>query len=235
MNWLTRIDLNAETTRQEGIKDSYDWHKKLWVCFPDTPEAKRDFLTRVDIIEGAFRVWILAERKPLRPPWCSVGDFQVKKIASSFLSHRYYAFDLIANPTKCIVQRDKNGSRKRQGKRIPLVKESDLRTWLERKGYVRCRDPITGEDVPGGFRLAVGKPLEIRPMLEHHFRKMPRDANKKQVAYHGGVQFRGVLEVTDRNYFIETYKTGIGSAKSFGFGLLLLAPIILQPSKGGQR
>jgi CRISPR system Cascade subunit CasE len=56
-------------------------------------------------------------------------------------------------------------------------------------------------------------------MIESHFRK------KGQAAYHGGVQFRGILEVTDQNHFIETYYAGIGSTKAFGFGLLLLAPI----------
>ena len=56
-------------------------------------------------------------------------------------------------------------------------------------------------------------------MVEHYFSK------KGQSGYHGGVQFRGALEVTDQEKFIETYQSGIGSAKGFGFGLLLLAPI----------
>jgi CRISPR system Cascade subunit CasE len=58
-------------------------------------------------------------------------------------------------------------------------------------------------------------------MVESHFRK------KDQSAYHGGVQYRGTLEVTSREDFIKSYQEGIGSAKGFGFGLLLLAPINL--------
>ncbi len=58
-------------------------------------------------------------------------------------------------------------------------------------------------------------------MTANHFRK------KGKPGYHGGVQFRGTLEVTDREYFSKTYQAGIGSAKSFGFGLLLLAPLNL--------
>jgi len=64
-----------------------------------------------------------------------------------------------------------------------------------------------------------GKPLEISPMVESHFRK------GRMSGYHGGVQFRGAMEVTDRARFVETYESGIGGAKGFGFGLLLLAPI----------
>lgn len=221
MNWLVRMEVDAEIARFEGISDSYAWHKKLWECFPGAPVAKRDFLTRIDQLEGAYRLWLLAKRKPVRPPWCPTESFALKEIGSLFLSHRYYAFDLLANPTKCIPRLDSNGVRKRQGKRIPLVQHDELRSWLIRKGNVRCRDNNTGADVAGGFRLIEDKPLEVSPMVESHFRK------KGHRGYHGGVQFRGILEVTDQKRFIETYQAGLGSAKSFGFGLLLLAPVNL--------
>lgn len=227
MNWLARLEVDAETARTEGILDNYAWHKRLWEgCFPDKPDAGRDFLTRIDQLEGAFRIWILAKRKPERPHWCSPDGFALNEIAASFLTHQYYAFDLRANPIKTLVQRGPNGKtllrpngKRKHGKRIPLVKHDELRAWLIRKGKVRCRDKDTGLDVPGGFRIVEDKPLEISPMIEHYFRK------KGQSGYHGGVQFRGILEVTEQEKFIETYQSGIGSAKSFGFGLLLLAPI----------
>ena len=228
MSWLARLEVDAEIARAEGISDSYAWHQRLWECYPDTPDAKRDFLTRIDQLEGAFRLWILARRKPMRPLWCPPEGFALKEIAASFFSHRYYAFDLRANPVKTIVQRGPNGEtllrangKRKNGKRVPLVKPEELRAWLIHKGKVRCRDQDTGLDVPGGFRIVAEKPLEISPMVESHFRK------KGQSGYHGGVQFRGILEVTDPERFIETYHSGIGSAKSFGFGLLLLAPINL--------
>lgn len=228
MSWLARLEVDAETARAEGIFDSYAWHKKLWDCFPNAPEAKRDFLTRVDQLEGAFRIWLMAKRKPVRPHWCNPAEFVLKEIAPSFLKHRYYAFDLRANPVKALVQKDSSGAavvqtngKWKRGKRVPLVKPEELRAWLMHKGEVRCRDQSTGMDVPGGFRIMEEKPLEIRPMVENYFRK------KEQSGYHGGVQFRGILEVTDPERFIETYQSGIGSAKGFGFGLLLLAPIKL--------
>lgn len=230
MNWLARIDIDAEAVREEGIWDSYGWHKKLWEgCFPGEPEANRYFLTRIDPLEGAFRLWVLAKRNPpVRPQWCPPDGFALKEIAASFLSHRYYAFDLRANPVKTIVQRSPSGEtilrsngKRTHGKRVPLIKPEELRAWLIHKGKVRCRDKDTGSDVPGGFRIVEEKPLEVSPMIESHFRK------KGQMGYHGGVQFRGTMEVTDPKAFIETYQSGIGSAKGFGFGLMLLAPINL--------
>ncbi|MFH1963243.1 MAG: type I-E CRISPR-associated protein Cas6/Cse3/CasE [bacterium] len=228
MNWLARLEVDAETARAESISDSYSWHKKLWECFPDVPDEKRDFLTRIDQLEGAFRLWILSNRKPVRPQWCPADGFSLKEIADSFLSHRYYAFDLRANPVKTIVQRGPNGEtllkpngKRRCGKRVPLVKQEEIQAWLIQKGKVRCLDQSTRSEVPGGFRIVEEKPLEISPMVENHFRK------NGQSGYHGGVQFRGTLEVTDPKAFRETYQSGIGSAKSFGFGLLLLMPINL--------
>jgi CRISPR system Cascade subunit CasE len=228
MSWLARLDVDVEAAYAEGISDSYAWHKRLWECYPGAPDAKRDFLTRIDQLEGIFRLWVMAKRKPVRPQWCPPDGFTLKEIAASFLSHRYYAFDLRANPTKCIVDRGPNGEtlvrpngKRTHGKRVPLVKPEELRAWLIHKGKVRCRDQDTGLDVPGGFRIVEEKPLEISPLAESHFRK------KGQTGYHGGVQFRGILELTDPERFIETYQSGIGSAKSFGFGLFLLAPITL--------
>ncbi len=229
MSWLARFDVEAETAYAEGIMDSYAWHKRLWErCFPDKPDAKRDFLTRIDQLENAFRLWMLSRTKPERPAWCSPHGFALKEIAASFLTHRYYAFDLRANPVKTIVQRGPNGEtllrpngKRKHGKRVPLVRPEELRTWLIHKGQVRCRDKDTGVDVPGGFCIVEDKPLEISPMIESHFHK------KGQSGYHGGVQFRGILEVTDQERFVDSYHSGIGSAKGFGFGLLLLAPIVM--------
>lgn len=228
MNWLARLEIDAETVRAAGIsEDVYAWHKMLWECYPDQPDAKRDFLTRIDQLEGAYRFWVLAKRKPVRPQWCPVDGFCLKEISPSFLSHQYYAFDVRANPVRSIVQRDTNGvpvlginGKRKRGKRVPVVNSGELREWLISKGRFRCNTE-SGQDVPGGFRLVEERPLEISPMVESHFCK------KGQSAYHGGVQFRGTLEVTDWERFIETYQSGIGSAKSFGFGLLLLAPVNL--------
>ncbi len=226
MSWLTCLEIDAGLAYQQRIFDSYAWHQRLWECFPNAPDHKRDFLTRIDELESTFRIWILSKRKPSIPSWCSADDFKVKAIKPSYLSQRYYAFDLRANPTKTIPQRDANGEilrgangKRMHGRRVPLLKQEELRAWLVRKGEVRGHDPKSGRVIPGGFRLVGDRPLDISPVSEHYFRK------KNLTGLHSGVQFRGVLEVTNRDSFAETYYAGLGSAKSFGFGLLLLAPV----------
>jgi CRISPR system Cascade subunit CasE len=216
LSWLARIELDADVVGRLRIHDSYDWHQRLWDCFPGTPDLRRAFLTRVDLLDGSFRVWLLTEHEPTCPAWCPHDAFFIKDIAPGFLSHKHYAFDLRANPTKAVLQRGSDGSPKLKangrwasGKRVPLVHHEDLRSWIDRKA------------ADAGFRISEAKPLDIGPMVEHHFHK------KENRGYHGGVQFRGVLEVTDPVKFAQAHSKGIGSAKAFGFGLLLLAPVQL--------
>jgi len=216
MSWLLRIDMDAEDVGRQRILDSYDWHQRLWECFPGLPEESRSFLTRIDLLEGAVRAWLLSEEKPSKPLWCPDDAFALREIAPGFLSHRHYAFDLRVNPTKALVQRNPDGTpmlksngKRASGKRVPLVDPVDLLAWIERKG------------AESGFRISEAKPLEIGPTVGYHFRK------KEHAGVHGGVQFRGILEVTDSVKFSQAHSKGIGSAKAFGFGLLLLSPVQL--------
>lgn len=216
MNWLVRIELDAEAAQRAGLLDSYDWHQRLWECFPDAPTKERDFLTRIDLLEGTVCAWMLAEREPICPAWCPSENFQARKVASSFLSHSHYAFDLRVNPTKSLVQREVDGTPKRKasgkrasGKRVSLVAKEELRAWIDRKAS------------EFGFRISEAKPLEIGPTVDFWFHKNGKPG------VHGGVQYRGILEVTDPVQFATAWKSGIGSAKAFGFGLLLLHPVQL--------
>jgi len=216
MSWLLRIEMAAEDVGRLRILDSYDWHQRLWECFPGLPEEQRSFLTRIDFLEGAVQAWLLSERKPAKPGWCPEDDFAMREISPGFLSHRHYAFDLRVNPTTALVQRNPDGTpklkangKRTSGKRVPLVDPVDLRAWIDRKG-VEC-----------GFRIAAARPLEIGPTVGHHFRK------KAHAGVHGGVQFRGILEVTEPVEFSRAHSKGIGTAKAFGFGLLLLSPVQL--------
>lgn len=214
MSWLARMTVDTQSTYEHGLFDSYAWHQAIWKCFSGEPEKKRDFLTRIEEHSECFTAWVLCRTKPSRPEWCPQDRYELREIAPSFLSHRFYVFDLIANPTRALVCRDENGQpllkkngKRRSGKRVPLIHEDDLRSWLERKA------------TSGGFRIDSSKPLEVGKMSESHF------SQKNNKAYHGRVQFRGTLEVLDQKQFEHTYYSGIGGAKGFGMGLMLLAPV----------
>ncbi len=207
MTWLARATLSKDDLEVCRLLDNYDWHRAVWQCFLGMPDAERDFLLRLDWLEGGCRVYLLSGPMPERPDWCPVSGWDVKEISPSFLEHERYRFDLLANPTRKLVIRDANGERRKNGKRVPILHENEQRLWLKVKG---------GQH---GFCLEEGVPLAVDSAGRHHFRRHGVDG------LHVGVRFRGVLSVTDRERFASAFRKGVGSAKGFGFGMLLLQPI----------
>jgi CRISPR system Cascade subunit CasE len=90
---------------------------------------------------------------------------------------------------------------------VPLTKREDLVAWLKRKAAA------------GGFTLNLDS-LRTLPRGREFFHK-DRAAN----GTHSAVEFQGELTVTDSAQLRATVADGIGSAKAFGFGLLVLAPL----------
>lgn len=209
MNYLSKLKFDLKEMYDLGLTDNYKWHKKLWDCFKFNAQQKRDFLTRIDISNNTVQALVLSHREPLCPSWCPESSFQYKKITQSFLQHKHYFFDLKVNPIKTITQieSDEQGGQKKYSKRIPLVKKEDLQSWLERKALL------------GGFIIDNRKSLDIGPVIKNYFQK------ENNFVCHGSVIFKGLLTVNDNDLFAKTYSQGIGSAKSFGFGLMLLVPL----------
>lgn len=205
---LTQILVPYEdAVRLLRIRDTYDWHQRVWQAFGRRDGAPRDFLIRVDRKEEAYRVMILSRSVPAKPDWCPTDCFGTKEIPDSFFAHPRYRFSLLANPTKKLRVNNADGSRKKNGRRLPLTQREELVAWLQRKAEV------------GGFHV---NPESLRtvPRGREFFHRDTRSHGT-----HTAVEFQGELVVTDRARFRAAAAAGIGSAKAFGFGLLVVAPI----------
>jgi len=206
--FLTQILVSYEdAVRLLRIRDTYDWHQRVWQAFGGRDGAARDFLIRVDRKEEAFRVIVLSRSAPVKPDWCPTECFGVKAIPDDFFAARDYRFTLLANPTKKLRVDNADGSRKKNGRRVPLAQREELCAWLQRKAE------------SGGFRVHPDS-LRTIPRGREYFHK--------DTACHGtlaAVEFEGELTVTDPSRFRATIAGGIGSAKAFGFGLLAVAPL----------
>lgn len=209
MTWLTRIRIDYSHCARLGLKDNYAWHQALWEIFPGLDGEQRPFLFRVNAGDYGSEVLLLSSVEPTRPQWCPDDSWATKAINPEFFRHRYYRFDLKANATRKVTKLGPNGGPVKNGRRTVLSSERDLRDWIERKAK------------QGGFRILDKPTLVIDPRTDYRFRK------ENTSGLHVGVCFRGGLEVTESTQFVETFHLGIGSAKAFGFGLLLLQPIRL--------
>lgn len=205
---LTRILLPFEhAVGRLRIRDAYDWHQRVWEAFGGRDGQPRDFLARVDRKEEAFSVLILSQSPPAKPDWCPTEYFSSKPIPDRFFTHSRYFFSLMANPTKKLRVENIDGSRKKNGRRVALAKREELVAWLQRKAEA------------GGFSFNPDS-LRTIPRGREFFHK---DSTTRGA--HAAIEFCGELTVADTGQFRATIAAGIGSAKAFGFGLLVLKPI----------
>lgn len=126
-----------------------------------------------------------------------IGKIESKFIPDSFLAHPRYAFQVLLNPVEQL-----SGS----NRKIPVVAKEALRTWFARR------------QESWGFTTDT-EVLEIFNLGVQVFRKNEMDVTLNMA------EFRGVLEVSDRECFIHSFTNGIGRGKAFGFGLLQLRPL----------
>ncbi len=204
---LTQILVDYEdAVRLLRIRDTYDWHQRVWQAFGGRDGQTRDFLIRVDRKEEAFRVLIVSRSTPSKPDWCPTDCFGSKAIPDDFFAREHYRFSVLANPTRKMRVTNPDGSRKKNGQRVPLTSREDLVAWMQRKAEA------------GGFSINPDS-LRIVPRGREYFHKAGAHGT------HTAVDFSGELTVNNPVQLRATVALGIGSAKAFGFGLLALSPL----------
>ncbi len=223
MNSLTQLTISKQAAldgvvlrdgKRQKLLDNYAWHQAAWDCFPGRPDDTRDFLTRLDESPHSFRLLIVSAQPPTRPDWCPPEFWQSREIPPGYFQRTRYTFQLRANPTKKVINPDKpkvvrpDGriDRNKNARRVALRQPAELVAWLHRKAAT------------GGFAVDADS-LRVIPEGQDHF------SNDHQHGAHASVEFRGLLSVADPAKFHQTFVTGLGSAKAFGFGLLVIAPI----------
>ena len=110
MSWLACMEVSTEIAFANNIFDSYNWHNGSGTVFPENPIGSARFSDPHRHARRIISAVDLVAQSPTCPHWCPPESFAVREIAPSFLAHRYYAFDLRANPVKCLVQRDEQGN-----------------------------------------------------------------------------------------------------------------------------
>jgi len=220
LSWLARIDLDRDRPRPS----------KSWIPTTGTndfgiasqrTEQKRDFVTRIDLLEGAVRAWLLSEREPLRPNGvrrsiCCEGNRAGIPLAQTLRLRP------AGQPTKVVIQRARrltNAQEQRQanrGKRVPLVSHEDLKSWIDRKA---------AEAASESRRRGLWKSAHGRA----HFRAKETGATTAASSFAASSKSPTTVK------FSEAYFKGIGTAKAFGFGLLLshCPTLICSPTNQG--
>ncbi len=194
--YLSQFRIGRKEQLKYRLANVYELHKLLWQCFPGRAEAKRDFLFRSDNDGSDLKLLMLSAESPKQCLWAEWDG--VKEFEPDFPDGALYWFRLRANPTVRI-----SANRKLRA----LTSREDLDAWLTRKGE-RCGFALRSEAEYSACRL------------ERFFRSS--DAPPVQLNI---VEIGGVLAVTDSTAFGEVFRRGIGRARAFGCGMLLLKRI----------
>jgi len=211
--YLSQSEVRGEKALKLGLVDPYQMHKRIWGTLPHDPNANRDFLFRFDVSKGAVRVLLLSERIPISS--CDM-QWQTVELSPTFLSHGAYRFRLRANPTRRCKSYDiERGTEKHR--RFALLGKDAVREWFLRKfSDAGCEIRTIEDDGNEILDLETTTPKRLR---------FTKCAHNRGVVY--SAEASGTLLVRDEAAFRKAFDAGIGPAKGFGFGLLLLQPIQL--------
>ena len=117
----------------------------------------------------------------------------------SFEDGQLIRFDLYACPSKKVREEGKKNS-----KRVILDSVDERVAWLTKKG------------VQYGYEIE--SVVEVASVKAQAFHSADRGGSIHLNGYH----YQGVLRITDKAFFKEAIRTGIGPEKAYGFGMLLM-------------
>jgi len=188
------------------LSNPYQLHRTIMKGFPDNLKESNTpnrILYRVNFKSSSADPTVLIQSSicPDWTPLISTSEFLSRDPLfkqfeyPKFNKFSIYRFRLYGNPSKKV-----------EGKRVGMYKTEDHIKWLKRKAEI------------GGFKV-----LRVS-IIKNELIKAKAHKNSKPISILG-VQFEGMLQVINPEKFENTLKSGIGSAKAFGCGLLSLAKI----------
>lgn len=211
----------------EWARAAYEQHQWLWRFLPAPAGTPRDFLFRRRDVDGLPRFYVVSDREPAAPS----PNWQVtcKEYAPVLCRGDRLAFELRANPV--VTFRNAAGKAVRHDvvmqEKTRLLQERQLSRWsdwtapdrpaladlIQQTGtaWLRARCQRLG------FELDDEVTLRVEGYEQHR--------GKGGALRVSTLDFSGHLRVVDPTALRHALFTGIGHAKAFGCGLLLVRPV----------
>jgi len=208
----------------------YAEHQWMWQFFPGNPDEKRDFIYHRQDQGRIPRYYVVSQRKPKDDT--TLWEVQSKRYAPQLHTGHILAFELRANPVVSWTDEKRRVIRHdvvMHAKKLLMEKhgvskwnqwESEDKPLLYELVEKECERWLKQRAEKNGFEI-----LSI-----HINAYTPRKARKTKASKNGDairfttVDFSGELKVTDPVLFQQVLYKGIGHAKGFGCGLLLVKP-----------
>lgn len=219
---ITASEGHGLTAAHERADGPYADHQWLWRWFPADAGTRRDFLFRRQEGDGPPRFYVVSERAPL--PGLGAWEARTRAYAPQLEPGEVLHFELRANPT---VRHDRDGKSSRHDvvmeAKKKLLAERGLKKWAEWTGdrpalqgviHDACAHWLERRGQTGGFALDRDS-LRVEAHEQH---REKRDGALRFTS----VDLAGRLTVTDPAAFGQVLLRGLGQAKAFGCGLMLV-------------
>lgn len=210
----------------EWASGPYVEHQWLWRLFPAPEGTPREFLFRRRDLGEMPRFYVVSKRPPLAQS--TAWSIQTRDYAPALEAGARLRFDLRANPVITLHAHDV-----KRGRHDVVMQEK--KRLLKERGLARWQD-WQSDDKPALYALvreACGAWLRSRA-LRHGFEvdenSLAVDGYQQRSEKDGRlrfstVDFSGELSVIDPLAFAIALRDGIGHAKAFGCGLMLVRRI----------
>lgn len=210
---------------------AYAEHQWLWKFFPSNQDQQRDFIFRRYDQEVTPRFYIVSKREPVA--FSDIWQVQSQPYAPQLSDGQHLSFQLRANPV--VTKTNDKGKPQRHDVVIDAKKRFLLEhgltedaTWRDLKRdegkpllydltQQTCLDWLQSRSDRLGFSIVAAN---VNAYQQHR-------ADKREIRF-STVDFSGELIVTDHELFQHTLFHGIGHAKAFGCGLLLVKKLKIE-------
>ncbi len=193
---------------RELERDQYRLHQVLWRLFPQSQQ--RDFLFRHIEQAGPPGFYLVSQREPI----CDKGLWQIqsKPYQPQLEPDQRLAFSLLANPV--VSRRDaESGKAARHDIVLDAHRQQPDVPRFELQQTVG-RDWLNARAEQHGFSVTA---LRVDSYQQHRL----RGKGGRPIRF-STLTFEGELQVTEPDRLLAALAKGIGPAKAFGCGLLLL-------------
>ena len=244
--YFSRLRLKTHTADLAALgrmmsANLYREHKLIWKAFDIDPEAKRDFLYRREEAQGDLVYYVVSARAPQPDP--DLWAWDIKEYAPALANGDRLTFSLRANPVSrrreersaadsaaYLAGRKERGARPtddtRRVKRDDVVMAAKRRLiqelgerWFEQVPRVELENAagrawLESRGEAGGFA--------VEEMAVTAYERQEFVGSGGHCAVVGRMDMEGILRVTDADKFRALLIGGLGPAKAFGCGLLLV-------------
>jgi CRISPR system Cascade subunit CasE len=223
---ITPVAGRERQAAHERPTDCYADHQWLWRLFPAPPGTPREFLFRRSQADGLPRFHVVSRRppEPAGPAW----EVRTLPYAPRLVEGDRLAFELRANPC---TRHGRDG----KSKRHDVVMEAKRHLQAER-GLQRWRD-VPEAERPLLYDLVQRTCSDWLARMGSRLGFVPDQDTVRAQAYQqqeagaarkiqfSTVELQGQLTVRQPDAFVQALYQGVGPAKAFGCGLMLVRPI----------